>query len=176
MPGMSSLGDLGGGSALGGLSGFGQQIADLIGGLFGAGDGSPSERSDVGGPAELEDLDGSVDDDLPEDDTDDEAEDDPEDVSEAEEAEKEDEAEDPALEDAPDDAQEPTAEPTTGATGSGPEPEPAATPPPLTPPPPAEVPGAVAVPDSVAVPESVAGTAEPTPCEIAAEELPQVGE
>jgi hypothetical protein len=129
-----------------GLSGFGQQLADLIGGLVGSsGDGAsdnPEELDDPDDPDDPEELD---DPDDPDAERDDGVPVPPTDV-EPEEPEAADESE--------------VADPETG-----PAPPPTPTPPPPDSPPVAQ-----------AVPEPVANAAEPTPCEIAADELPQVGE
>jgi hypothetical protein len=148
MPSMPSSGDLGAGtSSIGsGLSGFGQQLAELIGGLVGSADGLP-EPADLDEPTDLDEQD------------DPEAE--PEEpVVEEGEAEAVDEPEEPA----------PEPPPIAEATP---------TPAPL-PPEPAPAPQGVgeAVPEVVgeAVAQTLPEEAEPTPCEIAADELPQVGE
>jgi hypothetical protein len=147
-PSTPTMGDLGAGtSTLGsGLSGFGQQLADLIGGLVGS--------ANAGGPdAELDDA----------------AE--PDDVDEAEEPDEEDgTVEDPA-EPAAEDVEEPVSEPATEPAAEEPAPTPASTPAPLPPEPP---PAPQGLPEAVA--EAIPEDAEPTPCEIAADELPQVGE
>jgi hypothetical protein len=134
---MPSLGEMGGGMpSLGtGASGFGQQLADLIGGLVGSGDGALPD------PPDLE----------PEDDVDEpEKRDEPDEDAETEPADAADESAPEGGPETPDEELVP--------------PEPAATPVPLPPEPPIPP----AVPEALPV--------EPTPCEIAADELPQVGE
>ncbi|WP_231514611.1 hypothetical protein [Mycobacterium sp. URHB0044] len=148
-PPMPSLGDLGGGMPSLGTSGFGQQLADLIGGLVGSSEGLTPDQPEIDPAEEIDDE--------PDDETDesDEGEEDTEPAGAAEESDEE-----------PDDE-----EPTDGdpippdETAVDPEPPPAETP--VAPPPP-EPPIPPAVPE--ALPE------EKTPCEIAADELPQVGE
>ena len=137
---MPSLGDMGGGGlpSLGaGASGFGQQLADLIGGLVGSSEGALPEPQEID-PAE--DMDEP---------------DEPDEPDEDVETEPADAADEPATEDDPETPEEPEAAP----------PEPAATPVPSLPP---EPPIPAAVPEALPV--------ERTPCEIAADELPQVGE
>ena len=179
-PPMPSSGDLGAGApssgsmgtGLGGpgsgLGGFGQQLADLIGGLVGSGGGLAgsgdlsdpadlSDRSDLGESADLgEDLDDPPDDD------------DPEEDEKTEEGEKAEEGEDVAE---PQETEEVAAD---VATEPPPTPEPAPTPPPEPPPAAPEPPAVQELPDATAHP--LAEDVEPTPCEIAADELPQVGE
>ncbi|GFM17123.1 MULTISPECIES: hypothetical protein [Mycobacteriaceae] len=150
MPSLGSAGPalpgLGGG---GGLSGLGQPFADALTGLLGGGGGLPDPP-----PLDVPELDDPVDtveleDDAHEDDEDDE---DPEG----------DAGEDPAedLDENPEG--EPEEEPGEGAAG---EPMPAPTPPPPPPPPAEPLP-----------PVAETEVDERTPCEIAADELPQVGE
>ncbi|WP_425004007.1 hypothetical protein [Mycolicibacterium sp. S3B2] len=151
-PAMSSLGSAGpalpGLGGGGGLSGLGQPFADALNGLLGGGGGLPDPP-----PLDVPELDDPVDtveleDDAHEDDEDDE---DPEG----------DAGEDP-VEDLDENPEgEPEEEPGEGAAG---EPMPAPTPPP--PPPPAEP----------LPPVAETEVDERTPCEIAADELPQVGE
>jgi hypothetical protein len=145
---MPSSGDLGSGaSSLGsGLSGFGQQLADLIGGLIGSADG---ELPDAGDTSE---------------------QDDPEPDAETEEPAGDEEA---AADADPEEAAEETVEGPAPQPLPDPEPdtEPTATPGPLPPEPP---PAPQGLPEAVA--EPTADGTEPTPCEIAADELPQVGE
>jgi uncharacterized protein YukE len=151
------LGDLGGGApGLGGmgLSGFGQQLSDLIGGLVGASAEATPELPEL----DQQDLDQAdeVDDKRDEAPGDDEAAKDPdaEDVKEGEEAEPV----DATIESETEPQEEPDA--------------PIEPPPP--PPAPTEVPTAPVPPIPPADPEALP---EPkTPCEIAADELPQVGE
>jgi hypothetical protein len=141
-PSMPSLGT--------GASGLGQQLADLIGGLFGS--------SDDGTP-EAADLDPAVDDTESAAATDDSAGDD----DEGEAAEDLEAEEDPEAEEDGDAAAEQDA---AEGTEPAPEPQPAATP--VPPPQPEPEP-----PIPPAMPE--AAPAASTPCEIAADELPQVG-
>jgi uncharacterized protein YukE len=151
------LGDLGGGApGLGGmgLSGFGQQLSDLIGGLVGASAEATPELPELD-QQDLDQADG-VDDKRDEAPGDDEAAKDPdaEDVKEGEEAEPV----DATIESETEPQEEPDA--------------PIEPPPP--PPAPTEVPTAPVPPIPPADPEALP---EPkTPCEIAADELPQVGE
>ncbi|MBX7432191.1 hypothetical protein JDV09_08725 [Mycobacterium sp. Y57] len=157
----------------GGLSGLGRQFADSLGGLLGGGSAGGLEAPDLdvpelgepddAGPADEPDEDNPTDDeDNPTDDEDNPTDD------ESEPADDEPgEATDDAAE-LTDDESEPTddeAEPEPG--GELVEPAPTAPPPP----PPAE-------PLPPVAPEFAAGPAadEPTPCEIAAGELPQVGD
>lgn len=170
-PPMPSVGDLGAGapslgstgSAGSGLGGFGQQLADLIGGLIGSG-GDVAGSGDPSGPGELDpsgDLGEDVDE--PPEDEDPEADEDPEGDAKTQEVEgdaKTEEGEEPAEPQEVDEV----------ADGVGYEPPPTAEPAPAGPPPPA----VQELPDALAQP--LAGDAEPTPCEIAADELPQVGE
>ena len=170
-PPMSSSGDLGAGTpSLGsmgpglggqgsGLGGFGQQLADLIGGLVGsggdlAGSGDLSDPGDLNDSVDLgEDLDEPRDDEKTADDDESETTEDEEETEEGEDVAEPQEAEEVVA----DVAAEPP-----------PTPEPAPTPPPEPPPAVPELPNAVAQP--------LVGDGEPTPCEIAADELPQVGE
>lgn len=154
-PAPPELGGMGGGmpslgsgmSGLSGLSGFGQQLADLIGGFTGGG-----LQDDTGSSLD-EEFDDAIED--------------PEELEKPEE-EEDDEAEDPPAEDEPP-AEEPTAD---EPTAEEPPAEVVPPPPVVTEPPPPPV--AVPVPVPAAVPEAL--PAEKTPCEIAAEELPSVGE
>jgi hypothetical protein len=143
---MPSLGGLGGGMpSLGtGSSGFGQQLADLIGGLIGSSEDALPDPQELNPPDETDEPDGGPDE---------KADEKPDEEAETEPADAADESapdEDPASPDEP--------EPVP--------PEPAATP---VPPPPDPAP-----PIPPAVPEAL--PVERTPCEIAADELPQVGE
>jgi hypothetical protein len=157
------IGGLGGGApGLGGmgLSGIGQQLSDLIGGLVGASADAAPELPDVDPPdlREADGFDGSDD----EDPADDEAS---EEDQEGEDEEGEDpEGEDPEIgDDEPTDAAvESAADEPEGPT-EPPPPQQAPTPVPAEPGPP--VPPADVVPP----PE------QKTPCELAADELPQVG-
>jgi hypothetical protein len=160
------LGDLGGGApGLGGmgLSGFGQQLSDLIGGLVGASAEATPELPELDQP-DLDEAD-EVDDKRDEAPDDDEAAKDPdaEDAEEGDEGEEGEEAE-------PVDA--------TVESETEPQEEPDA---PIEPPPPPPAPTEVPtepVPPIPAIPPAVLeALPEPkTPCEIAADELPQVGE
>ncbi|KQY04894.1 hypothetical protein ASD37_22610 [Mycobacterium sp. Root135] len=145
--GAPSLGSMG--SAGSGLGGFGQQLADLIGGLVGSG-GDLAGSSDPSYPADLdEDLDEPPDDEDPEED---------EETESGEEDGKAEEGEGVA------EPQEPEEAAADVAAEPPPAPEPAPTPPPAV----------QDLPDATAQP--LVGDSEPTPCEIAADELPQVGE
>ena len=167
-PSMPSSGDLGAGApSLGstgtglggpgsGLGGFGQQLADLIGGLVGSG-GDLTDSADLN-----EDLDEPPDDEDPEEDEDPEGEEKTGEGEEGTEDEETEEGEDVAE---PQAAEEVAAD---MAVEPPPTPEPAPTPPPEPPPAVPELPDAMAQP--------AAGDVKPTPCEIAADELPQVGE
>jgi septal ring-binding cell division protein DamX len=143
---MPSLGEMGGGMpSLGtGASGFGQQLADLIGGLVGSSGDAPADAQGLDPPNET---------DRQGDNADQEAKTEPADT--ADESAPDEEA------DAPD-----AAAPDETETEAKPTPEPTATP---VPPPPDP-----ALPVPPAVPEAL--PTEQTPCEIAADELPQVGE
>jgi hypothetical protein len=138
---MPSLGELGGGMpSLGtGASGFGQQLADLIGGLVGSSEDALPDKPELDPPGGIDEAD---------DDLDEEAQTEP-----AEAADESATDEDPAAPDEDPAAPEPP-------------PEPAATP--VPPPPDPALPIPPAVPEALPV--------EQTPCEIAADELPQVGE
>lgn len=139
---------LGGGipSLGGGLSGFGQQLADLIGGFTGSTDTGPDL-------AEPGDLLKEPDEDLPDEEEPDEEEPDEDPVEEDDETDSEDDDSDIAPE-----------EPVK------PVPEPVA--PPLSAPEPVVPPMSAPAVQDLAAPLA----AEKTPCEIAAEELPRVGE
>ncbi len=133
----------------GGLSGLGQQFADTLSGLLG-GAGGGGEIPELDGP----ELDG------PEPDAPEDEEDEPEpEAPDPEEPEPEDESvpEPVALVEEPVAAEAAISEPC--------EPEPTAAPEPAPAPPPAEP-----------LPPAEAVAAEQTPCEIAADEVPQVGE
>lgn len=148
MPSMGSgMPDIGSG-----LSGFGQQLADTLGGLLGSSDDALPDAPELD-----EELD-------------DEPDDEPEESAEPEEAEPIEEAdleEEPAAETADTCAEQPVeetpAEPLVEPPPPSPQSEPTPTPAPL--PPPAEP----------ALPPEPVASGE-TPCEIAANELPQVGE
>ncbi|MDX1888359.1 hypothetical protein [Mycolicibacterium sp. 050158] len=159
---LPGLGDLAGAtSPLGsGLSGFGQQLADLIGGLVGGGHGGAPDAANV------DDLDATDD---PPDDGDTDELDGAQDGEDPKDGEDPDDQDDPA-EDDPDEAkaaEETTTEPAVGLTEppqpDTPEPQPLPTPPPEP------------VPPAPPAAEAAAQDPGPTPCEIAADELPQVG-
>jgi hypothetical protein len=140
------LGGLGSGmsSVGGGFTGAGQQLADLLGGLFGTGaDSIPAEPLDIG----------ERDTDEPEPEPDDDRE---EDEGKEDDADEESEGEG-----------EPTPETAEATEVLGPEPDP-----PAATPVPQPVPAA-----PVAAPMAAEPPPEPprTPCEIAADELPQAG-
>jgi hypothetical protein len=144
MPSLGGMPDIGGG-----LSGFGQQLADAFGSLL----GSSSDELDT---PDIDDP--EIDDEL-----DDELEDD--DAEDGEEGKP--------VEPAADVEEEPVEEPVEEAVAE-PACEPAETP--IEPPPPVEpapTPVPEPPPDPAPPPEPVAAE---TPCEIAADELPQVGE
>jgi hypothetical protein len=131
----------------GGLSGLGQQLADAFGSILGSADDASAGPADIDEPGkDVDDIDDTVDDD-------------PEDDEEPVEPAAEEPAEEAVVE--PADTCEPAAPP---APVDPPLPEePAPTPVPAPPPPePAPPPSAEA--------------AAATPCEIAADELPQVGQ
>ncbi len=130
----------------GGLSGLGQQLADVFGSLLGSADDASVDPADIDGPDE--DVD-DIDDDM--------LDDDPEEDDEPVEPAAEEPGQEPAEE--PVDTCEPTAMP---AAVEPPPTEPAPTPVPVPPPP------------EPAAPLGAEAAAE-TPCEIAADELPQVG-
>ncbi|MCP9275490.1 hypothetical protein NM203_25190 [Mycolicibacterium sp. CAU 1645] len=146
-PAMPSLPSFGESGGMGsGPSGFGTGLADLLGGLGGLSDGGEFEPEQVDADPAEVDDEDLDDDEEPVDD--DDPDDDPED---------EDEVEDGAVGE-PDVAEEVAPEPEPE-----PEPEPAPTPPPVEP---------LAAPP----PPPVEAPPERTPCEIAADELPQVGQ
>jgi hypothetical protein len=148
MPSTSPMGDVGAGSSsLGsGLSGFAQQLADLIGGLIGSADDVATDTADLGEPDDPDE---------PDPDEPDPDEPDPDEPATEEVAAEDEEPAAPIEEPIPEPAvEEPAPPPTTPA-----------------PPPPESPPAAPPM-----FPEAVAGADEPTPCEIAADELPQVGE
>ena len=131
----------------GGLSGLGQQLADAFGGLLGSADEASVDPHDIDEPAAEVDND------------DDTLDDDPEDDDEPVEPAAQEPVEEPVIE--PADTCEPAETPTAPVEPPPPE-EPAPTPVPAPPPlEPAPLPSA----DAAA-----------TPCEIAADELPQVGQ
>jgi uncharacterized protein YukE len=158
-PPMPSLGSGGGGMPeIGsGLSGFGQQLSDVLGSLFGSGDDALPDSEELEKPDLLDEE--------PESEPDDELEED-----ELEQDELDDEAEESVDPPADSDSvcETPSEEPPPGPppvepppVEPEPPPEPAPTPTPLPPPEPAPPPAPLA--------------ATETPCEIAADELPQVG-
>lgn len=157
MPTMPSLGELGGGlpGAAGGLAGIGSQLADAIGGPLDQPDDALPDPSEVSDDAVDEDE-PAPDENEPADDEEDEQTEGGPDVETAELAEEGD----------------PTAEPVDACADDepvdeAPQADPVPTPPPAPMPPPPE-PVAESPPDAAPV---GAGT----PCEIAADELPQAG-
>ena len=157
--GTSPMGSMG--STGSGLGGFGQQLADLIGALVGSG----GDLTDSAGVDEKLDEPNDLDEELdepPGDEEDAKAEDD-EEAAKAEDDEEGEVGEDSAVPEEDEGLGQPTED---VAAEPPPTPEPAPTTPPE---PPAEPPPAVAA-------QPLAGDAGPTPCEIAADELPQVGE
>jgi hypothetical protein len=172
LPPMPSTGDLGAGaSSLGtGLSRFGQQLADLIGSLVGS-SGGPTDPMGAEAPdlpdGDAPELDEDPDEDLDEDpdDPDDDPDDGPDEDPEAQSPDPEQAGQTEAAQKVPEacggpDADGPAPDQDPGPTVVGPPPD-SPPPPPLPPQP---------------VPDAVADAGEPTPCEIAADELPQVGE
>jgi hypothetical protein len=163
-PFLPSAGDLGAGTSSlgGGLSGFGQQLADLIGGLIGSSDDASSEVAD---PAESSGAD--------------DPEDDPGDPDDPDDPDDPEHGPDDGLPGEPPPHEEPAVTEAAQAAAGGcepepeswaePEPEPEPVPTPVPPPP-------VSPPVAQAMPDAIADTAAATPCEIAADELPQVGE
>ena len=165
-PAAPTPGELGGGASGlgGGASGFGQQLADLIGSLVGAGGGGLPDSADV-------DL---ADEDVGDEDVDDEDRDDAaDDAKPGDDEDLEDPPpDDPPPDDAPpiEEAGEVVAEPTAcpeDADGPGGRSAPV---------PRAVAPRTDSPPAPPAAAEPVSEPAQPTPCEIAADELPQVGE
>ena len=148
MPTMPSLGDLGSGlpGAAGGLAGLGQQLADAFGGLLNRPEDALPDPPDPNEEPENEEP--VPDDEEPEEVPDDETEE-TADLAEAEESATE-----------PDDTcpDEPADQPPLA--------EPAPTPPPAPIPPPQPI---------VEPPPSAEPVSSETPCEIAADELPQAG-
>jgi len=157
----SPLGDLGGmpsmgtGSSGSGLAGFGQQLADLIGGLTGSADDAGPESDQPG-------L----------------ADDQPFDVAESDKADDPDDSDpDGDEKEAPDTEPEPTDPADTASTDPTAPEDPAAAEPEVTSePPPASTPVPPPVPEPPPAQDVAAVPPAPTPCEIAADELPQVGE
>ena len=145
-PSLGGLPDVGSG-----LSGLGRQLADAFGGLLGSADEAMADTPDVDDPELDEDVDDELDDDPDEDED--------EHVEPAADPEEEPAAEDPV--EAP--IVETACEPAEPPVEPPPPEEPAPTPAPVPPP-----------PEPLPPPEPM-GAAE-TPCEIAADELPQVGQ
>jgi uncharacterized protein YukE len=151
MPGGAPMPDVGGG-----LPGLGSGFADTLGGLLGGGGGGPGLDTAEWEPPDLSD-------DLDESDEPDEEEEDLEDEEEEPDKEEEPEQEDPEGGEGPaeaDPAEEPVTDEAPVDAAVPAEPPPAPTPPP----PPAE-------PIAAAPPPAE----QETPCEIAADEVPQVG-
>ncbi len=144
-----------------GLSGIGQQLADVFGSLLGSADDALAEPPDIDEP----ELDGDVDDEL---DEDPEEEDEP--VEPVADPEQEPAADQPV--EAP--VADETCKPAEAPIDQPPPDEPAPTPAPV-PPPPEPTPAPVPPPPEPGPLADPAAAAE-TPCEIAADELPQVGE
>jgi hypothetical protein len=156
-PSAPSLGGLP--DAGGGLSGLGQQLADVFGSLLGSADGALANSAGIDEPVDgMDDVDDKLDDD---------PEDDEESVEPAADPEGEPAAEEPV--EAPV-VEEPVIESADSCEQVGP-------PAPVDPPPsePAPTPVPVPPPPEPAAPPSAEAVAE-TPCEIAADELPQVGQ
>jgi hypothetical protein len=152
-PSLGGLPDVGGG-----VSGLGQQLADAFGSLLGSADETLADPPDIDGPSD--------DVDEPADDADDKLDDDPDD-------------DDEPVEPAADADEEPAAEELVAEAAVEPADScvPVEQPAPVDPPPPPEpAPTPVPVPPAPepATPPS-AEVATETPCQIAAEELPQVG-
>jgi hypothetical protein len=158
-PPMPSPGGMGGGMPdIGsGLSGFGQQLADTLGGLFGSADDALQDPGEFEKPDLL----------------DEEPESEPDDELEEDELEEDEQAVDPAAE-SDDICEKPSEEPPAEPPSVEPPPveAPPAEPPP-PPPEPAPTPAPLPPPESAPPPEPLAAE---TPCEIAADELPQVGQ
>jgi hypothetical protein len=148
-PSLGGMPDIGSG-----LSGLGQQLADVFGSLLGSADEGLADTPDVDEPE-------------PDEEVDDELEDDTEDAPDDNDDDDDDESVDPTA----DPEKEPVAEEPVEPVC-----EPAAPPVPVDPPPPAE-PAPTPVPPPPAEPaQPPEPVAAKTPCEIAADELPQVGE
>lgn len=154
IPGLGGMSGLGGGApGLGGMGGgFGQQLADLIGGLVGASADAAPELSEVDPPepGEEHELDPSTDEDDGSD--------------EDSEGESEGEPEGESQGGVTDDAK--SGETVDAAVGATDEAEA---------PPPVSVPAPVGAELGPAIPPAEAAAEPKTPCEIAADELPQVG-
>jgi hypothetical protein len=168
MPPMPSAGELGGGlpGAAGGLAGLGTQLGDAIGGLVNRPDEAlpdPQQLENAAiddGPPGVEDDEPAVEDDEPA--VDDEAHDD-EAVDDEADDEVADEADDLAgADEAADESDDTCAD---DSVAESPVAEPVATPPPEPMPP----------PPMVEPPPSAEAIGAKTPCEIAADELPQAG-
>jgi hypothetical protein len=152
-PSLGGLPDVGGG-----LSGLGKQLADTFGSLLGSGDGALADSAGIDEPVDdVDDVDDKLDDDPG---------DDEESVEPAADPKGEPAAEEPV--EAPV-VEEPVVESADGCEQAGP-------PAPADPQPsePAPTPVPVPPPPEPATPPSAEAVAE-TPCEIAADELPQVG-
>ena len=167
-PAMPSLGNLGGGmpGAADGFAGLGQQLADALGGLLNPAEDAFSDPAKIDKPPEIDEP--AARDDGTEADVGDEPTDAPDD------AEPDEDEVTPAGVDDPPVVDEPTAD-----TADICEEQPADTPPPAEPVPPPTEPAPTAAPlpppEPAAPPPSTAAAPE-TPCEIAADELPQVGQ
>lgn len=156
-PGLGGgLPDLGGGLSGTGLSGLGQQLADMFGGLIGsAGDATPPDLED---PFDETDVDGDLDEE-------------PEDI--AQEEDPEDEGEDGEItddEEAAEDGEPPAVgeDEAPAAVPADEEAEPVAAPV-------VAAPAETVPPPPAAEPQAAQEIPGRTPCEIAADELPQVG-
>jgi hypothetical protein len=164
VPSMPSLGEMGGGlpGGAGGLTGLGTQLADAIGGLFGRPDDALPD------PQELNDD--LVDGDVPEPDDVDQTTD-GEDVDDEDREDEELDDEDADETDGLAETDEPAADPDDVCAEDQPvqdvpPSDPAATPPPASMPPP---------PEPIVEPPPGEPLGAETPCEIAADELPQAG-
>ena len=149
-----------------GLSGFGQQLGDILGGLLGSADDALPDQSGIDELPDLDEPDDLDDDDLDEPDGD--AEDPDGDADDPDDADPDDTASEDEPVPAPDAACEPkmaAAQPVPGPIEPPALAEPAPTP--------APVPAPIPPPDP-APPAPMSATE--TPCEIAADELPQVGQ
>jgi hypothetical protein len=164
MPSMPSAGELGGGlpGATGGLAGLGTQLADAIGGLVNRPDGGLPDPAQLENEA-IDEGPPGVDDEAVDEPGADEAADDEEADDEEADDEEADEADDLAgADEAADESDDACAEEPVDET---PVAEPVATPPPEPMPP----------PPIVEPPPSAEAIGAETPCEIAADELPQAG-
>lgn len=164
MPTAGPLPDMGSGlsglSGLSGVGGLGQQLGEMVGGLM------PSLGEALGDPPDLDEPDDALE--LDEDEGEDEAqeEDDEEVDEEKDEPEPEPESEPESEPEEPGTVEEPV---DTTVDDPVPEPEPVPEPPAPTPPPAPAAPLAAPI-------APLPGPASATPCEIAANEVPQVGE